>query len=238
MAFGFMRAGLEKGELATYITREDPTLVKDGMEQEWGHSFQAWEAKEQIQVISSDSVFPRGFEIEPTLSSFAKTYQRTIAGKFTGWRVVDITFYPQEEEHLRRLVTCDKRYNKLGIGVTTLCMYESPQAYEFEPFTDLLLCHEPVVSQKLKILYSSERFLRIAIDSVFKELFGEVGSRGVMAQIAKVVKVKSADELLGRLQQEPELLRIGLSLLLGESSFAVCRLVKEKLAEITVDPIM
>lgn len=238
MAFEFMEAGLEKGELATYVTREDPDKVKGKMEREWGHNFQAWEARRQIQVISSDSVFPRGFRIRETLSSLAETYQRTIAAGFTGWRLVDLTFFPQEERHLRRLVTSDKEYARLGIGVTTLCMYESPEAYEFEQFTDLLLCHEQIVSQKMKILDSPGKFLPDAMSSVFRELFGESGSKKLMLHVAKAAGLRSTDELFDKLQKEPGLLRRGLKPTFGESSNAICRLVKEKLAGITVETIM
>lgn len=237
MAFGFMKAGLERGELATYITREDLSLVRDQMELEWGDSYQTWDAKKQIQVTSSDSVFPHGFKIKTALSSLAETYQMAIAGGFIGWRIVDITFYPQEEKHLRRLVACDKKYNKLGIGTTTLCMYESPEAYEFESFANLLLCHSRVVSHKLKMLDTPGEFLPMAVDSAFRELFGESGHRGVMAHAAKVLGL-STDEFLRKLQQRPELLRRGLSESFGESTYAICRLVKERLAEMTVDTII
>lgn len=238
MAFGFMKAGLEKGELATYVTREDSDRIKGEMKREWGNSFHNWEAKKQIQVISSDSVFPRGFKIKDTLSSLAETHQRTIAAGFTGWRLVDITFYPQEEEHLRRLVECDKEYNNLGIGITTLCMYENPEAYEFEAFVDLLFCHKQIVSQGLKILNVSGRFLGDAINSVFAELFGESGSKSVLSHVAKVVEVPSTAELLKKLEQKPELLRRGLSTTFGESAYAICRLVEERLAELTIGTIM
>ena len=36
MAFGFLKAGLNKGEMAVYVTKEDPVLVRRSMEKRWG----------------------------------------------------------------------------------------------------------------------------------------------------------------------------------------------------------
>ncbi len=234
MAFGFLKAAVDKGEMAVFVTKEDPVLVKHAMERHWGSTAKS-EAEGQLRILSSESVYPRGFKQNSVLSALSDMYRQAISSGFKGLSVADITFLGQQEDHFRSIIECDKVYGGLKLGATTLCMYEAPDTYEFALFSKLLLCHSAIIDHRFNLIRLPDGFFRKSIESALGEFFGENGAKGVLFQLSKIAGVSSMEEFLLNVQEEPESLHRPLTIMFGESSIAICKLIKEKLADMIMN---
>lgn len=229
MAFGFLKTGLDKGEMAVYVTKEDPVLVRRSIEKRWGKTSPLEEGR--LRILSSELVYPRGFKAENVLSSFGESYQQAIGSGFTGLRAADITFLGEEDAHLRSIVECDRAYDALELGITTLCMYQGPDTYDFDLLAKLLLCHSAIIDHRLHQVRLPESFLRDGIYAALGEIFGENGAKAVLFNLARFADASSTEDFLLRAQEEPMLLQRSLNVMFGQPSNGICDLIKDKLAE-------
>ena len=230
LAFGFLRAGLNKGEMAVYVTNEDQSLVKRTLEKRWGGTFLR-EAEEKLRILSSRSVCPPGLKPADAISAFTEMYMRATSSGFTGLRIADITFLGVEEGHLQSIVDCDRAYDALELGSTALCMYQGPETYDFDLFVKLLLCHSAIIDHRLHQLRLRESFLRDAIYLALGEIFGENGAKAVLLDLTRLADARSTEDFLFRVQEEPMLLYRTMNVMFGQPSNGICELIKDKLTE-------
>ncbi|MBI2184495.1 MAG: MEDS domain-containing protein [Thaumarchaeota archaeon] len=235
LIFGFIKDGLEKGEANILITNDPPNEVKAELQEVLDVSVKELEEKGSLRILPSNSVYPPDFQVREVLSSFDEAFKKALDKGFTGLRAVDVTFHGHEPSYVRKLVECDKAYDDLSIGATTLCMYELPQAYDFEVFAKLLLCHSSVVGVKNMPLEEPGKLIPVAVKRTLSEIFGDGGAQTVLAHLSNLRLSYGEEASLDKILEEPTLLRRNLEHIFGWPAETICEQIKKKLAELTVE---
>ncbi len=233
LGLGFLKDGLDRGEMAVFVSKEDPALVEHAMRRYLG-DITAMQKDGQLRISSSNSVYQIGFRKESVLAALSDCYHQALDSGFRGLRVADVTSFGQPHDHLRRLVECDETYDALKLDVTALCMYEMPESYEYALFTKILNCHSAVLDYRLNLLIEPRRFFWPATESVLIELFGTDRGKALTSNFQKITRKHSSEDSLVNIPSEYEILQKTLNELFGELAFQICELIKGRLATMTV----
>lgn len=237
IAFDFLKAGIDRGETVIYVTSRNTSTVRNDMDNAWGGAATQLELIGQLRILSSKRLFPLEFQVENPLSIFKEAYSRALVSGRTGLRIACDPMVDRKEEYLERVLRFEEAYDTLKLGATTLCMYEHLDRYEFGLFCKLLLRHEGVIGDNLRLLGRPRRFLHPAIESALGDLLGETGMKSTLFHLAKVTGSTSTDEFMASINEDPSLLCSALIRLFGDPAHGICEMIRRKLAELTIDTL-
>ncbi len=195
LLFTFLKAGMDKGEAAIYVTEQEMPKQNQKATDEFSVNVKRYEMVSALKVINYDEWYLTNGKVDITniMNLWRKAVNEAKERGFKGVRVCSEMSWAFRRNLLNDIVeyekACDK---KLEIPITTTCAYDLNMLNSLgeKPFLDLLKAHSHIIFDEPDLGFS---IIVEAIDDILEKVLGE---------LSKIVLLSSLRNLFGLEKEE------------------------------------
>jgi len=150
--FHYLKAGLENGEAAAYITSEEtPNQIREAMKR-FGINLEKYEKTNALRILAyTDIYLVNGkFDIETTMGKWNELHEEAVAGGLKGLRVTGEMGWFFEHNLVEQLVEYERSLHRvLELPMTAICAYNAKMLTKarnpINLYTELVRAHGAVL---------------------------------------------------------------------------------------------